>query len=310
MPDLKKVASRLSNIRAVEPILAALRTISLGSWQMALNRQAGLENYAARLLELLSVVLPYVENAKSGGRRFLQLKRRTLWPLKAQTSGEEKTDGNKHIVLVIGSERGLCGRYNAVLFDYLQPYLADFEGDVSLVALGARLVRSLEREKITLSEVQNLSSTALPSYSMALNWAQQWLRAYESYEIDGVDIVYNAYQGVGQYAPGVVHLLPPVLPLSQPGMPTGIVDSVIVETDPVPLYARIVEQWTTLKLYNVLLDAAASEHSTRFQLMESATKNADRLVEELTLDLQSIRRQAITREMQELAVGAGLLETH
>ena len=56
----------------------------------------------------------------------------------------------------------------------------------------------------------------------------------------------------------------------------------------------------SVSFYNVLLSAAASEHSARFHLMESATQNSERLVEELTLELQSARRQAITREMQEL----------
>jgi F-type H+-transporting ATPase subunit gamma len=81
----------------------------------------------------------------------------------------------------------------------------------------------------------------------------------------------------------------------------------IVDTDPLSLYATVIQQWTAVQLYNVLLNSSAAEHSTRFQLMESATQNADQLIEELTLVIQTARRQEITEEMAELATGAGLL---
>ena len=80
-----------------------------------------------------------------------------------------------------------------------------------------------------------------------------------------------------------------------------------METDPVHLYTEIVIQWTGIQLYSIMLEAAITEHAARFQLMESATQNAERLVEELTISIQSIRRQQITRELQELAIGAGLV---
>jgi F-type H+-transporting ATPase subunit gamma len=80
-----------------------------------------------------------------------------------------------------------------------------------------------------------------------------------------------------------------------------------VETDPVSLYVRVAEQYTALRLHELLLESAASEHAVRYQLMEAALQNANRLIDELTLAVQAARRQAITREMQELAAGAGLL---
>jgi F-type H+-transporting ATPase subunit gamma len=68
-----------------------------------------------------------------------------------------------------------------------------------------------------------------------------------------------------------------------------------------------VEQVSVMALYALLLDSAAAEHATRYQLMEGAKQNAGRLIEDLTSELQAMRRQAITQEMQELAAGAGLV---
>jgi F-type H+-transporting ATPase subunit gamma len=83
----------------------------------------------------------------------------------------------------------------------------------------------------------------------------------------------------------------------------------IIETDPLSLYTHVIEQWTATRLYELLLESATAEHSTRYELMGAATQNADRLIDELTLAIQTTRQQAITQEMQELAAGAGMIGT-
>lgn len=306
--DLKKAESRLANIERVKPILAALRTISLGSWQMARNRRSGLDVYTRRLLDFLPLVLPHVVKQRGGGRLRWFTGRRQA----------ERSAGGRWVTLVIGSERGLCGRYNKAILEHLALYMGASSGQaasgidvqrdrsqVDLVALGSRLVRELSRAGYDLAHSESLSITALPTYDTAWRLAGGWLARYEAYEIDGVDVIYNADQGAATYAPALTHLIPPVLP--QTG--GGATAPVIVETDPVQLYSYLVAQWTSIALYRLLLDAALTEHAARYQLMESATQNADRLIDRLTLTVQSARRQAITTEMQELAVGAGLLET-
>jgi F-type H+-transporting ATPase subunit gamma len=84
---------------------------------------------------------------------------------------------------------------------------------------------------------------------------------------------------------------------------------IIVETDPVSLFARVIEQLTATRLYALLLESAAAEHAARYELMGAATQNADRLIAELTLAIHTARQQAITQEMQELAAGAGMIGT-
>lgn len=312
--DLEHIQSRLENVRAVGPILAALRTISLGSWQMALNRLRSLRGYSDRLLTFLPVLLPHIQSASGvplGSRALDALRRRLPFLRKAPAligSTQERV-----IVLVIGSERGLCGRYNAALVTRAEQYFAEMERrgvTLDVAALGTRFIRIFRRQKRALRWSQGLSVTRLPAFDLALQLTRDWLQQYESAEIDAVDVIYNAYAGPGRYSPTVFRLLPPDLPSAIPlvseGEPSGT--PYIIETDPLRLYVRIVEQWTAINFYTLLLTAAASEHSARFQLMESATQNVDRLVEELTQELQTARRQAITVEMQELASSAGLLE--
>jgi F-type H+-transporting ATPase subunit gamma len=211
---------------------------------------------------------------------------------------------------VIGNERGLCGGFSEAIVERAERHLAgpEFVGvQVELMALGSRVHRTLRRRQRPLVWSGTLPVTALPPYHLAFDLACRWLMRYEEHELDAVDVIYNAYQGAGQYEPTVVRLIPPQHPREEGVPPAEPRPLPIIETDPLSLYARIVEQWTAVSLYGLFLDSAAAEHSTRYQLMETASQNADRLIDELTLAIQTARQREITQEMQELAVGAGLL---
>jgi len=218
------------------------------------------------------------------------------------------------VALVVGSERGLCGRFNAAVVERTERYLAEQEtagAQVELIVMGTRAARIFRRREAAPASLATLPVTGLPSYHLVFDLTRRWLARYEEHELDAVDLIYNAYHGTGRYEPTVVRLIPSTLPA--PGPPDGRRSLTepwpppIIETDPLSLYARVVEQLTAARLYELLLESAAAEHAARFQLMEGATQNVERLIEELTLAVQTARQQAITQEMQELAVGAGLI---
>jgi F-type H+-transporting ATPase subunit gamma len=306
MEDLERAQARLDNIRTVEPILSALRTISLGSWQAALKKSTSVRQYGERLTAMLPLLVPHLP---ATGRA-----RPAMW----RARGASSTAPQQIVVLVIGSERGLCGRFNAVAVERAEHYLVDRETagtQVDLISLGTRVHRILRRHQLPVTWSGALSVTALPPYHLAFDLTRRWLARYEERELDAVDLVYNAYRGSARHEPTVVRLIPPQLPSDDrgpsPSEPLGHTrdrpwSPPIIETDPLSLYARVVEQRTAVSLYGVLLDSAAAEHAARFQLLEKATQNAERLIDELTLVVQTARQQEITQEVQELAAGAGL----
>jgi len=318
MEELERARERLENIRGVKPILNGLRTISLGSWQAALKRRSGVRAYAERLKVMLPVLAPHLQPEQPIIRR---LRERLPLPLSLPGGriARESTEPNRTRLkaLVIGSERGLCGRFNIAIVDETERYLhrQSQEGaNVELLVLGSRAQRILSRRGYDSTEAGTLSVTTLPPVSLAIRLADSWLSAYEMHELDAVHLIYNNYRGTGAYEPTVTSLIPPRLPTGgaassegEGSRPGSAWPPPIIDTDPLSLYATVVEQWAAVQLYEVLLDSSAAEHSTRFQLMESATQNADQLVDELTLVIQTARRQAITQEMTELAAGAGLI---
>jgi len=287
MQDLEQAENRLDNIRIVEPILSALRTISLGSWQAALKRKDGAHRYVERLAATLPALSPHIP------------------PSSPPMRGKERRA--RTVALMVGSERGLCGRFNAAVVERAERYLAEQEAagaQVELVVMGTHAARILRRRKGAPAPATTLPITGLPSHRLAFDLTHRWLARHEEGELDAVDLIYNTYHGTGRYEPAVVRLIPPTLPTSETA---ALPWPPIIETDPASLYARVVEQWTAVRLYKLLLESAAAEHSARFQLMEAAIQNAERLIDELTLVVQTARQQAITQEMQELAAGAGLL---
>ena len=298
MEALERAETRLDHIRTVAPILSALRTISLGSWKAALRQRASIQRYGKRLTAILPSLVPHLADT-----RRVRLAARRARPEDAPPPG-------RLAVLVVGSERGLCGRFNTAVVERAERYIIDQEAasvQVELMALGSRAIRTLQRHQRSLAWSGALPVTTLPPYRMAFSLTRRWLERYEAHELDAVDLVYNGYHGTGRYEPTVTRLIPPELPPGESGSLSERWPPLIVETDPLSMYTRIVEQQVGLHLYGLLLDSAAAEHSTRFQLMEAATQNAERLTTELTLVIQTARQGEITQEMQELASGAGLI---
>ncbi len=319
MEDVERARERLENVRSVKPILNGLRTISLGSWQAALKRRSAVRAYAERLRAMLPSLLPHLRTDQGIVDRLQERLSLPLSRLGRRTTGRDTDSGTPQVTaLVIGSERGLCGRFNVAIADEAERYLRRQSAQgpqVQLEVLGSRAQRVLSRRGHEAAPAGTLSTTTLPSLPLAFELAHRWLTAYEKHELDIVHLIYNDYRGTGAYQPTLTQLIPPRLPTDETSVsPEGRSPQQaspwpppIIDTDPLSLYATVVEQWTAVQLYHTLLDSSAAEHSTRFQLMESATQNADQLIEELTLVIQTARRQEITQEMAELAAGAGLI---
>ena len=291
---IDQIIDRLENIRSVEPILGALRTIAMGNWKAALNRRVWAMEYANRISDITHQIYPQVKN------NLIMAPTKDLALTRTRVT-----------IFVIGSERGLCGAFNRVLAEHTQQYLANAyqcDQQVRLQVAGTRASRVLQRSGIVPEGTIKLSATAVPPFKMAEELALEWLGAYEAEELDRVEVIYNAYLGTGRYETRAVRLLPPEI---SGRMSDSILDAwpePIIETNAGKLFLGVLLQHLTTRLYAYLLESSASENSARFQLLEDARQNTERLVEELETEAAQAYRQAITLEIQNLAVRAGLLD--
>ncbi len=289
MQQKRRLQSRLGNIRAVEPIFRGLETIALGNQAVARRKLREITAYHVRLLQVIGAVLP--------------LAARQHRPAAVARDVQERAMA----LVVIGSERGLCGSFTHDVVQYAEQRIEEHRQagrQVQLMSLGARTERILQRRGYSSVLSSHLSISTVPSYSLACRLFGRWLRAYESAELDAVEVVYNSYQGAGGYAPTSSRLLPPAARRGE----ADDRGNLIVETDPAGIYTRAMLLWLNAQFYALLLESAAAEHATRYRVLQGATENAERLIEELQRELRDLRREEITSEMADLIAGSGLLE--
>lgn len=287
--------SRLDNIRAIQPLLAALRTMSMGAWQMANKKIANMKKYEQNYDRILVEILPHIDR-----------KRRRRQGITDYSPTTVNT-----IFLLIGSERGLCGKFNASMAEKALAYI-DQAGSSSyqIWVMGARLLRELERKGIQVSWRKPLPASSLTTYQQSYLLIQNWLEQYEAYEFNRFVVLYNQIVKGGIYRFTSVNLLPYEITHTH-----ALKENVqvrwpppIIETDPKGIYNQIIQHFIASSFHQMLLKSAAAEHSARYNLMQEASDNAEEIIEELVRDINAERKRRITQEMQELAVGAGLLE--
>jgi len=294
----EQIKGRLENIRSIEPILIALRTIALSSLRAALKRLENVNLYHAQLVQVLA--LPHLRQHKSPTAR-RRSRRRAL--------------------LIVGSQRGLCGPFTSTIVDASEETLRELRAagmEVEVMVLGEHGRRETRRRGLETTWEGALPVTSVPPFGMAADLAATGLQRYEAGELDAFYATYNHYLGAGRYEPRTVTLIPFTLSgtgtLAGTGSPPDHLKEEepawpppIVETDAQSLYDRVTTQLAVLSFYRVLLESAAAEQSARFQLMEGASQNSRRLIEELTLAYHTARQEAVTEEVLELAASAGLI---
>jgi F-type H+-transporting ATPase subunit gamma len=216
--------------------------------------------------------------------------------------------GNRGVLIIVGSERGLCGNFNRLLVKHAAERLKVLESQAQSVELhvfGSAVWRAIHREYASSWKGSLHSMPSVPSSKMAGEWSATWLNDFDQGDVDWVEIICNQNSGTAAYKTMNIQIIPfqlPDLEEKEHSWPGPILD-----TDPKELTILIIRQLAALDFYRILLYSSIAEHKARYQLMEEASSNADQLIEELSQDVQAARRQAITQEMEELAVGAGLL---
>ncbi len=284
--SIETVQARLQNIESVKPLLEALRTISLSSWRSSLRVIHHCEHYISSLTRLLSILPPSAELAQPA----------------AAKSPQQKT-----MLVVIGSERGLCGKFNKLLARELSQQVervlrAGQTPSIRCIgSLTARLIRPAVSADIRYETV-SFPKKASSLYTSTL--ARSWLEEFTRGDFDSLILVYNVNHNITTNEPTTIPLLPFVLPPARAdsSWPIPIIDGDLGE-----LSDAVQNQLLSVSVYLAFVRSIIAESSTRYSLMEEATRNADALSDELMFELQAGRRQKITQEMQELAVGAGLL---
>lgn len=231
-------------------------------------------------------------------------------PLLTGTGSEQR-----HLLVVVTSDRGLCGGFNANAVRAGIKALRELRGegkDVRLVCVGRKAYDSLRREYPSLIEKSftGIGGKAGPSYEDAHKVTRYILDKFEAGAFDVCSLVYNEFKNVLVQKPVVGRLIPFALPeVVQEETPadTGPISPYAFEPDEEALLGQLLPRNIGVQIFRALLDSAAGEQAARMTAMDNATRNAGDMIRNLSLQYNRARQAHITRELIEIISGAEAL---
>lgn len=292
MATMREIRNRIRTVRNIEKITRAMKLVAAARLKRAQDRVQ-----AAR---------PYAEKMEQMMRQLSAAGAELDHPL-LQVREERNV-----AVLIITSDRGLCGSYNTNLFRNAMAFLRPRDPEtVKLVLLGRKGQQFFRRQPYEIVEQQPLGSGASLSFADVQPIVSTLRRMFESGEVDGVYVIYQKFQSAMTQIPTVL----PLLPLKAPEEAAEHVTEVqarggemIFEPAPEALLGRLLPRYVDTQVFRTVAEAIASEHGARMTSMSAATENAGEMIQTLTLSLNRARQAAITREIAEIVSGAEALK--
>ena len=249
------------------------------------------------------------QNAALAGRPYAELLRKVLGSLAGRNSEEkhallEQREVKKELVLVISTDKGLCGALNTNLFREV----AKFDGaKTDFVVVGRKAMQYLARAgRNVLADFQLKENL---HFLEAKQVSKFCIDKFISGEVDKVTVVFTDFVNTLTQVPRVRTVLP--ITSLEVGDVLAAHDHKIAapentteymfEPDAASVLAGVLPHYAHFQVYQMILDSRASEHSARMVAMKNATDNAKQLIKDLTLEYNKVRQAAITTEILEIS---------
>jgi F-type H+-transporting ATPase subunit gamma len=288
---LKEVRNRIKTVQSIQQITKAMKMVSAAKLRRAQDSIVQMRPYAQKLQEMLGNI---VGNAE-GDINLALAKERPV---------------EKVLIVVITSDRGLCGGYNSNLIklakqDIKEKYASQFaKGNVTILPLGKKGYEHFSKQKFKV--VDNFSNIFSDlSFENVVKAAHYAMDAFTKGEADAVDIVYSEFKNAATQQ----FIAEPFLPVKKSSSEKGKTKAdFIFEPHKEVLLQELMPKILNTQLYKALLDAHASEHGARMTAMDKATENANDLLKVLKISYNRARQAAITTELTEIVSGAAALQ--
>ena len=213
------------------------------------------------------------------------------------------------LILVIASDRGLCGGYNINLVRRGEEEAARALSEglgVRLYVVGRRALDHFRRANRAVA-YDRINNPRLATFELAQDLAARMLAEYRGGEVVEVGVVYSAFHSALSQRPVYERLLPITRPEPAEGQQAAAPADYLIEPSPAELLPTVVRAYLEDSIFHGLLEAEASEHGARMTAMDSATGNAAKLIGRLTIEMNRARQATITRELMDIVGGAEAL---
>ena len=287
MPTLKDIRSRIKSVKSTRQITKAMEMVAAAKLRRAQQRVSEARPYSDRMHEMLSSLA----EASSGeiAHPFFEVR-----------------EIKKRTLVVVISDRGLCGSFNSNVLRIADNWLKQYTpADVEIVAVGGRAADYYRKQAYPIAASYQDWGGSL-DYQMARSIVSFLTGRFSEGETDAVNVIYARFISTAKYEVTNETYLPVEKP-SAKREPGASRKEYIFEPGPEEIYSSLMPSYALTRMISALLDSFASEHSARMIAMNSATKNAGEMIDDLTLNYNKARQAQITKELLEIVSGAAAL---
>jgi F-type H+-transporting ATPase subunit gamma len=289
--QLKEVRNRIKSVQSTQQITKAMKMVSAAKLRRAQDAIIQMRPYAQKLQEMLSNIVSNAEGEAGGSL--------------ATDRGTDKV-----LMIVITSDRGLAGGYNANIIKLARLTIEEkyktqrSKGNVTVWNIGKKGYESLTRADYKTNAdfkdvFLNLKFETVQAVAAAA------VKAYENKEFDVVELVYSEFKNAATQRFVVERFLP--IPKIETKEGAKKADFIFEPAKEI-LIAELMPKILNTQLFKAILDAHASEHGARMTAMDKASENANELLKVLKISYNRARQAAITTELTEIVSGAAALQ--
>ncbi|MBM3585486.1 MAG: F0F1 ATP synthase subunit gamma [Alphaproteobacteria bacterium] len=293
MATLKSLRLRIRSVRSTQKITRAMKMVAASKLRRAQERAEAARPYAERMERMLRSLASSV----GGGGGALPL---------LVGNGNDKV----HLLIVVTSDRGLCGGFNSSLTRATRLRVAELTRaghQVKILCLGRKGRDQLRRDHASLiiDTVEGIERGL--GFAKADEIGQRLTAMFAASEFDVATIVYNKFKSVISQVVTVQQLVPFRVAEETPAADAGLKAIYEFEPDENEILADLLPRNLGVQIYGALLESQASEQGARMSAMDNATRNAGDMINRLTLNYNRTRQAVITREIIEIVSGAEAL---
>ncbi len=281
--DLRR---RVRSVKNIQQITRAMKFVSASRLRRAQDRIFAARPYANRMLAVLNSLAARVDPESH--------------PLL------EEREAHKVMLIVITSDKGLCGAFNANVIKSAVRFIEKETVNASLsLALVGKKGSDWFRSRPWAVKHEYLNIMSQVSYEYAAELADAVIDYFTKSELDSVYIVYNEFKSV--ISQRIV--IEPLLPIRRlEGVEKAGHLDYLYEQPAREIFDRLLPKHVETQVFRAMLESEASEHGARMTAMDSATRNASEMIESLTLKINRLRQASITTEIIEIVSGANALQ--
>jgi F-type H+-transporting ATPase subunit gamma len=295
MPSLKDLKLRINSTKSTQKITSAMKMVSAAKLRRAQEQAEAARPYAERMERVLGRLA-----AAAAGREGAP-------PLLAGRGAAQT-----HLLVVMTSDRGLCGGFNSSIARGARRLARDLKGQgktVKILCVGRKGRDQLRREfgPDIIGTIEDVAKPRL-TFAAAEAIATRILHMFEHGEFDVCSLVYNRFKSAMTQIVTIQQLIPFAPAAANENEPQGAsagpVASYEYEPDELEILTALLPKNLGMQIFRALLENNASEQGARMTAMDSATRNAGEMINKLTITYNRSRQAAITKELIEIISGA------